>query len=344
MGDTHSTITRRRFIGGTAAGLVAARAADTTLTVTSWGGDYNKSVREVFADPFTKETGIPVTLVDNGDMAKIKAQVLSKNVQWDVIDAPAAFATSGAREKLWEDIDTSIVKSDGMIQKAAKDYMPMYLYSGGLLWDSNRFADGKHPVDFAGFYDIAKYPGRRCMRSLASETLEAALVADGVDPQHLYPLDVDRAFKMLDRIKPHVSKWASTTPDQVLSVVQNEADFSYSYFNRVKNSQKSGATLGFSFEQTINSLDYFAVPKGSKNKEAAMRFIAFCLKPDRQFDWATRGYYLPNAVAAVDQVKASPANEYLPDLTNGKNVIVDAEWWSDNYTAVQKRYAEWMIS
>ena len=39
-----------------------ARAADKSLTVTSWGGDYNKSVREVFADPFTKETGIPVTL------------------------------------------------------------------------------------------------------------------------------------------------------------------------------------------------------------------------------------------------------------------------------------------
>src|SRR5271167_2015197 len=102
MGDTHSTITRRRFIGGTTAGfagLVAApaiisrraRAADATLTVTSWGGDYNKSVREVFADPFTKETGIPVTLVDNGDMAKVKAQVLSKDVQWDVIDAPISF-------------------------------------------------------------------------------------------------------------------------------------------------------------------------------------------------------------------------------------------------------------
>ena len=355
MTDKHSTISRRRFLGTGAtglAGLIAApaiftgraRAADTTLTVTSWGGDYNKSVREVFADPFTQETGIPVTLVDNGDMAKVKAQVLSKAVQWDVIDAPAAFATSGAKEELWEDIDTSIVKMDGVIKAGARDYMPMYLYSGGLLWDSKRYPDGKHPVDFAGFYDITKYPGRRVMRSLASETLEVALVADGVAPKDLYPLDVDRAFRALDRIKPHVSKWANTTPEQVTSVVQNEGDFSYSYFNRVKASQKAGATLDFSFEQTVNSLDYFAVPKGSKNKEAAMRFIAFCLKPDRQVEWATRGYYLPNTVAAMDLVKASPAKAFLPDLTNGKNVIVDAEWWSANYTTVQKRYAEWMIS
>ncbi len=342
----------RRGLLRSAAGLIAApamftgraQAADKTLTVTSWGGDYNKSVREVFADPFTKETGIAVTLVDNGDMAKVKAQVLGKNVQWDVIDAPAAFATSGAKEDLWEPLDMSIIKAGELVSKPSPNYMPLYLYSGGLLWDDKRHPEGKHPVDFAGFYDVKKYPGRRVMRSLASETLEVALVADGVAPKDLYPLDVDRAFRALDRIKPFVSKWAATTPDQVNSVVQGEADFSYSYFNRVKAAQKAGAALDFSFQQTVNSLDYFAVPKGSPNKEAAMRFIDFCLRPDRQFDWAVRGYYLPNTVAALDQVKASPSKAYLPDLGNGKNVIVNAEWWSANYTAMQKRYSEWMIS
>lgn len=321
-----------------------ARAADNAITITSWGGDYHKSVREVFADPFTKETGITVTMVDNGDMAKVKAQVLSKAVQWDVIDAPAAFATSGANEGLWEDLDSSIVNMKGVIQPGTKTYMPMYLYSGGLLWDTKRHPDGKHPVDFTGFYDVQKFPGRRVMRALASETLEVALVADGVAPKDIYPLDVNRAFKALDRIKKHVSKWASSTPEQVSSVVQNEGDFSYSYFNRVKASQKAGASLDFSFQQTVNSLDFFAVPKGSKNKEAAMRFIAFCLKPDRQSEWAIRGYYLPNTSAAMDIVKASPSKDYLPDLGSGKNVIVNAEWWGANYTAVQKRYSEWMIS
>jgi len=355
MTATTFRISRRGLVRGGAAGLAGlfaapavftgrARAADKTLAITSWGGDYNKSVREVFADPFTKETGIAVTLVDNGDMAKVKAQVLTKSVQWDVIDAPAAFATSGARDALWEDLDMSIIKPGDVVQAGAPNYMPIYLYSGGLLWDSKRHPDGKHPVDFAGLYDIKKYPGRRVMRALASETLEVALVADGVAPKDLYPLDVDRAFRALDRIKPHVTKWTSTTPEQVTSVVQNEGDFSYSYFNRVKAAQKAGASLDFSFEQTVNSLDYFAVPKGSQNKEAAMRFINFCLRPDRQVEWAIRGYYLPNTVAAMEQVKASPAKAFLPDLTNGKNVIVDAEWWSANYTAAQKRYAEWMLS
>ncbi len=37
-------------------------------------------------------------------------------------------------------------------------------------------------------------------------TLEAALLADGVAPDKLYPPDVDRAFKSLDKIKDQVAR------------------------------------------------------------------------------------------------------------------------------------------
>lgn len=347
-------ISRRSFTTGAAVaaiGLAApsvitgrAKAADKSVTVTSWGGDYHKSVQDVFATPFTAETGIAVQLVDNGDMAKVKAQVLSNSVTWDIIDAPAAFATSGAKENLWEPLDSTLVATEGLLEKPNALYMPLYLYSGGILWNKERNPEGKHPTDFAGFFDVGKFPGRRCMRSLAPETLEAALVGDGVQPKDLYPLDVERAFAVLDRLKDNISKFAATTPEQVTSVSQNEADFSYSYYNRVKSAQEGGTPLDFSFAQTNNSLDFFAIPKGSKNKEAAMQFIAFCLRQDRQTAWALRGYYLPNVLKSVAEIKASPNGGFLPDLDSGKNVVINAEWWGDNYTAVQKRYSEWMIS
>jgi len=321
-----------------------AWAADKKITVTSWGGDYHQRVQKVFADPFTAETGIKVELVDNGDMTKVKAQVMTKSIQWDVIDAPAAFATSGAKDNLWEKLDPSLVNMPGLVQKASDYYIPIYLYSGGILWDSKRNPDGKHPVDFAGFFDVKRFPGRRCMRTLAPETLEAALIADGVAPNALYPLDVDRAFRVLDRLKPHVTRWAASTPEQVSSVAQNQADFSYSYYNRVQALQATGSSLNFSFTQTNNSLDFFAIPKGSPNKEAAMRFIAFCLREDRQTAWARSGFYMPNSVASLNAIKASSDNKFLPDLNNGRNVIINAEWWGQNYTAVQTRYSEWMIS
>ncbi|WP_102224761.1 ABC transporter substrate-binding protein [Acidimangrovimonas sediminis] len=346
-------LTRRGLLRGVAAGATVlaapavftgrARAADKKITVTSWGGNYHNMVKANFVEPFTAETGIEVQLVDNGDMAKVKAQVLSNSVTWDVVDAPAAFATSGAKDKLWEPLDDALLKTSGLVEKPNEFYMPMYLYSGGILWDTKRNPD-KHPVDFAGFYDVEKFPGRRCMRHLAPEALEAALVADGVAPKDLYPLDVDRAFKKLDELKPHISKFASSTPEQVSSVVQNEADFSYSYYNRVKAAVTNGANLDFSFEQTNNSLDFFAIPKGSKNKEAAMQFVEFCLKPKQQKAWSLAGYFVPNVQSVLDDIKASSEGGYLPDLGNGKNVIINAEWWGDNFDAVQRRYSEWMIS
>ena len=42
---------------------------------------------------------------------------------------------------------------------------------------------------------------------LKSRTIPAALVADGVPKDKLYPLDLDRAFKKLDEIKPHIKVW-----------------------------------------------------------------------------------------------------------------------------------------
>ena len=347
-------VNRRAFTLGLGAGVAAlampavftgrAQAADSSITITSWGGSYHEMVKQVFVEPFTAETGIAVQIVDNGDMAKVKAQVLSNSVQWDVIDAPAGFATSGAKEDLWEELDPSLSGMTGLLQEPNPLYMPIYLYSGGLLWHGERNPDGTHPTDFAGFFDVEKFPGRRCMRSLAQETLEMALIADGVAPNDLYPLDVDRAFAKLDQLKPHVSKFASSTPEQSSTVAQNEADFSYSYYNRVRAFQASGTPLEFSFEQTNNALDFFAIPKGSRNKEAAMKYIEFCVRPEQQKAWALAGFYMPNHTETLNALRESPEGSFLPDLESGRNAIIDPVWWGDNLTEVQRRYAEWMLT
>ena len=45
------------------------------------------------------------------------------------------------------------------------------------------------------------------MRKNPIDTLEIALMADGVAPKDLYPLDLDRAFRKLDEIKDHIAVW-----------------------------------------------------------------------------------------------------------------------------------------
>lgn len=341
--------TRRRFIGGAAAVAGAAllpvslpaRAAG-SIVVTCWGGAYEKGVREIFAEPFTKETGIGVSLVNNADLTKMKVQVDSKNVQWDVFDSVGPQITAGSKQGLWEDIDASIVDRADLVSPGGKDYVGTYLFGGGVAYDPKRVAEAKRPQTFKDFWDVQRFPGRRGLRTRISEALEMALVADGVAPDKLYPLDIERGFKALDRIKPHVKKWIETTPETITLLTSNEIDFSYTYLSRVIPAQKAGSSVAMSMGQTINSLEYLAVPKFSKNREAAMRYIAFCLRPDRQAAFANALYFAPNARKAVPLVSAD-AKPYLPDTLNPNNVILNDAWWADNFDALQKRFTEWML-
>ncbi|RVD48303.1 ABC transporter substrate-binding protein, partial [Mesorhizobium sp. M2D.F.Ca.ET.140.01.1.1] len=62
-------------------------------------------------------------------------------------------------------------------------------------------------------WDVSKYPGVRTLSSGVygeAGPWEEALLADGVPADALYPLDIDRAFASLDKIKPHIRKWFVT--------------------------------------------------------------------------------------------------------------------------------------
>lgn len=341
---------RRQFLAATAvligsgAMAVASKArAAASIAVTCWGGSYEKGIREHFADPFTKETGIDVILVNNADLTKMKVQVDSKNVQWDVFDSVGPQITAGAKMGLWEDIDTKIVNTSDLIAPGGKTYVGTYLFAGGIAWDPKRFPDGKHPNDFKDFWDAQRFPGRRGLRTRISETLEMALVADGVAPDKLYPLDIERGFKSLDRVKPIVKKWIETTPETITLLTANEIDFSYTYLSRVLPAQKTGSSVQMSMQQTINSLEYLAVPKYSKNRDAAMRYVAFCLRPDRQAAFGSTNNFSPNARKGVAMMPAD-ASKGMPDMLNPNNIILNDAWWADNYDTLQKRYTEWMLT
>jgi spermidine/putrescine-binding protein len=81
-----------------------------------------------------------------------------------------------------------------------------------LGYSKEAFPDGKQPKSWVEFWDVAKFPGARMLEDMAAGTpnLEFALIADGVPMDKVYPIDIDRAFKLLSRIKPHIKKFWDT--------------------------------------------------------------------------------------------------------------------------------------
>jgi putative spermidine/putrescine transport system substrate-binding protein len=318
-----------------------AKAAD-RIALISWGGGYRKAWEEAYVNPFMKETGIEVVIADTPDLAKVKAQVTSKNVEWDVFDCPGSMALSGAAEGFWETLDKGIIDTSDVYAPFGADYLPYYMFAGGIGWDPKRHAAGKAPANFAQFFDAAKFPGRRGLRTRISETLDIALLGDGAAVDKLYPLDVERGFKALDKIKPHVKKWIAETPQTISLVQNNEIDFSYTYSGRVKAAQKDNVSIEFSWAQTINALNYLTVLKGTKRKDAAMKLVAFTLRPDRAAAFTELLGYTPTVNKALPLITAE-TRKWMPDMKNPNNVIMDDLWWQKNYTALQKRYSEWQL-
>ena len=156
---------RRSFISGAGAlaatvalgvPAVRARAAQAPVVLVSWGGFLSKAIKEAWSDPFTKETGIPVVLAEGPDLAKVKAQIMTGSSDWDVIDLPGSMAAAGSKAGYWVPIDRGIVDtSQLLVQSKTPDLVCMYTYAGGVGWDSGRFPSGKHPGNFAEFFDTA---------------------------------------------------------------------------------------------------------------------------------------------------------------------------------------------
>src|SRR5690606_13050605 len=105
-GDAMHYLSRRSILN--AAGVIEGKgiidlpaivtAQTKSITVTCWGGAYEAAIRKACAETFAKETGIAVTLVNNADLPRMKVQVESKNVSWDVFDSIGPQIMAGAEQ------------------------------------------------------------------------------------------------------------------------------------------------------------------------------------------------------------------------------------------------------
>jgi putative spermidine/putrescine transport system substrate-binding protein len=352
---------RRKFLVG-AGGIAAASAVSGPLilvsgkaraagkiVVATYGGSYADALNDVYFKPFTAETGVEVVVSPPVDLAKLKAQVSMKTVEADIIEYLPTEIITASREGLIEPIDYSIVQMPELIYPDAKkpNWASVLTYTIGIGYDTSRHGAGKYPKTWAEFWDVKKFPGRRGLRSRPNDTLEAALLADGVDPKKLYPLDVDRAFKKLDEIKPHITKWVDTASQTVSLVQQNEIDFSNTYSGRVYAANLAGIPLGYPSDQLMIALNSFSVPKGAANKNDAMKLLnSMMSKPDRQAKFFEKIAYGPTTKKGYEACDPKLRAAWLPDMSNPKHVVVNPEWWGEpgRFEQLTARFKQWLIA
>src|SRR5262249_31843051 len=118
-GGMAARMSRRRALAlgagallGAAAVLRAARAPGQTVYVNSYGGVWESSWRKAFFEPFTAQTGIQIKTVPGVSFAKLKAQVQSRNFEWDVVNLGDVEYGQAVLEGLLEEVDRDAANAD----------------------------------------------------------------------------------------------------------------------------------------------------------------------------------------------------------------------------------------
>lgn len=153
--------------------LSAAALADGKVVITGWGGTWNDAYREGIWKPFTTTSGIEVVEDQyNGELAKIRSQVESGSITWDMVSVEGAELLIGCQEGLYEKIDfAGLGGREQFIPYGVHDCgVSSDIWATGLAYDADVIKDP--PKSWADFWDVKKYPGKRGMRSTAKETLE----------------------------------------------------------------------------------------------------------------------------------------------------------------------------
>jgi putative spermidine/putrescine transport system substrate-binding protein len=354
----HYRMTRRQFLAGAAGATAAATGpfiwirragAAGKLVVRTIGGAYEEAVVKTIFDPFTRATGIEIVKVP-ATLGKLLAMFESGNIELDVVDAGElgmiALSQKGALEKIdykaWkltnpEDIDAPVRKDD----------MVCDLYFSSVLgYNSQTFPTGKHPRSWAEFWDLKKFPGPRMLADIASGAvdLEFALIADGVPKDKLYPIDVERAFKSLDRVRPAIRKFWDTGALSAQMLADKEVVAGSIWNGRLQAVADKGAPLAIEWNEAMLQVQYWGIMKGAKNLADAQRFIDFACQPKIQADFAMAIPYGPPNRAAFKFIPAAVAAR-LPSSPEykAKAFLQDGKWWADNRPKVAERWSQWVL-
>ncbi|MER5173798.1 ABC transporter substrate-binding protein [Thioclava kandeliae] len=339
-----------KFLGsGTALAVclfAGAALAEDGLTFSSWGGVYQEAQRKVFLDPIEKEMGIKVREETLTGLAEVRAQVLSGTVAWDIVDLGLEECAQGEKEGLFEPLDTSKISFDGFDKDAySQSWAAIIYYSTVLAYNKETMGDDP-PKNWTDFWDTKKFPGARALYNKPQTMLEAALLADGVPKDQLYPLDVDRAFKKLEQIKDDVDVWWTSGAQSVQLLADGEVDMIAMWNGRVDALKAEGLPVDMTYDQGTLSMDCLAVPKGSKHKDLAMKVIGRMLSPDLQAHMPAAINYGPTTSLAFDQgviTDEQIANSPSSPEHMKSQAVISGKWWAEHAAEVQERWDAFLL-
>jgi len=317
-----------------------ARAAISEFRMIEAGGPSGDSIELGYIAPYTKKTGIKVIRESRSGLGKLRSMVEANSVTAPLIELGSPELEQAKALDLVEPLDWAAINPLPIFPEARDDYGFGYQYYSTIMaWNPQ----AKAPENWVQFFDVGNFPGKRALPDYPSFCLPLAGLGSGVQAAELYPLDLDKAFELLDAVKDHVPVWwqAGAQPPQLLK--DNEVQYAISWSGRVAGQEG----INVSFNEGQLDLAFFSVPKGTnpEEKAAAMGLLHEMSVPENQ---AVAAGVIPYTGNSPDLEPLLPQDRLAQFPTAEQNrkvqILADAKWWYENAEEVETRWQEFKLT
>ncbi|MBN9210640.1 MAG: hypothetical protein BGO45_02540 [Microbacterium sp. 71-36] len=304
-----------------------------------YGGPTNESRQVAYFDSFIDETGVDVVSTSIEDSV-YKSELKGEEGDYDIFQA-------GISDILPNLDNLAEIPADAQGSLLPENVRPYYI--GGFVfgiaqgWLTATFPNGG-PQDWADFFDTTKFPGKRAWPGdpgSYDSSYEIALIADGVKPADLYPLDIPRAEKKLDSIRDSLVFYQSYPETQQL-LSSGSVAIAVTVTGQFRALQNAGQDVTVQWNQAFAIPSGMVSPKSSKNPDAVAALASWMNDPARQAVFTTRTGYGPVNPAVFDELPEDVASQVVNAPSHTNLLSYGEEWRAENADLLLNSYTAWL--
>ena len=317
----------------------------------SYSGTLKAGIMDTVGADFAEKTG--VNMIFDAfccGIAKLQASQQSGNVPWTIV----SFSTMtdlilAKRADLLLKIDPKIVPLDKLDPAGYDDYaIYAYPYAAVIAWNTDKWPlSAKHPEAIEDIFDTQSFPGKRCLYKYPQfgGTMEAALLADGVEADKLYPLDLKRAFGSLNKIRDDIVWWSSGS-QAIQQLTSGACDLALVWNGPISEAiRANGGPFAIAWGHAVWDYTPVSIPKGVKNEKAAQAFLKMMVENRA----AQEKFVAQTAYVMMPMKEQVP----IPDdikmwVLGGENMATaireNDEYYTDNIESLLPKFNSWVVS
>ena len=350
------------------AGLAQAQDMANSMTIVSWGGAYQNSQVQAYAEPYKKmhpEVEVIWDESSNEAVAKLRAQNEAGNITWDLVDVTAADAMRLCDEGLAMEYDPDELLAPGDDGTPASEdfgdfivsdcFIPQIVYSTTFGYRTDLVGDTP-PTSLCAIFDLDAYPGKRSLEKRPINNMEWALMCDGVANDEIYDVlateeGQEQALAKLETIKDNVVWW-SAGADTPQLLADGEVVMGSTYNGRLFSViEEQDQPVAMLWDGQVYDYDGWIIPTGLPEDRLARvkDFVKFATDTQRLADQAAYISYGParkssaplvgqHADLGIDMAPHMPT-----DPANATNVLLpNFEFWADYRDDIDAKFQAWL--